>query len=386
MKTVTLKYYDPPLEPWGLTVTLPKSWLNKPTKKLVAHFFKAYATEFPDAPRGDVDRYELVDVATGAEIGDGVLADVTDGAVLSVAARKGTGGAADGVAAEVDLTAADVEPVEEAAAADAGEAYGADDYGVDASGPSAADRAAERETAARNLSEEDCEKLDEDEFEQYCVYMFDQHYRNNKFMSYVRVRKSLRGALRKRLQSSPSGERGSSDDGSASSSAGGDDDVEALAEKIMAGTGCVGGAGGDDESDGDESDDDDAALVGAPRERTAPKDWGAINFRKALCPNVVAGRRCGRGDECTYAHHFDQLRIETPEPPPAVCGTPQTAEHPLSAPEWWQMGVFAETARQQPHLWRKMSDSAAVLNEARAIRSRHRLALRRAREALTVHA
>ena len=41
-------------------------------------------------------------------------------------------------------------------------------------------------------------------------------------------------------------------------------------------------------------------------------------------------------------------------PPPHVCGLAETGGHALSAPEWWQMGVFAEQGRQQPHLWKKM--------------------------------
>ena len=215
MKQVTLRYYEEGAEPFGLTVTLPKSWLTKPPSKLVAHFFKAYATEFPGAPRGDVDRYEFVDVGSGLEVGAGTLGTaVADGAVLSVVAKR---------RAAVDLTAdgaaaAPLSATDAAAAADDDDRASSSSSTVAAGdAPPASVAVAAAKKPAASLSAADCEHLDEDEFEQYCVYMFDQHYRNNKFMSYFRVRKQLRAQLRKRLEAG----RGSDDDDRTSSSSAG---------------------------------------------------------------------------------------------------------------------------------------------------------------------
>lgn len=363
MKTVSLQYYEDDWDPFGLTLTLPASWLGKPTRKLVAHFFKAYQAQFPGLRAPDPGLYCLVDVGSGREVGAGAVRDeVADGATLSVAPKK--------LAPAVSETSDD----DVAALAE-----------IDGVAPEDAPRSSSPAPPAPRPSDADvADELDqEDEFESYCVYMFDTYYKNNRFMSYVRVRKKLRTALRKRLASRSGAERdpsdGGDDDSSSSSPSEGpavdDDDVDALAERIIDGTG-----------NGAAEGEAPTFVGGPPREKTAPKDWGRINFCKALCPNIVAGRRCPRGDACTYAHRFDQLQIPSNAPPPHVCGLAETGGHALSAPEWWQMGVFAEPGRQQPHLWKKMSGRDAVLNEARAIRARHRAALARAREANTVRA
>lgn len=88
---------------------------------------------------------------------------------------------------------------------------------------------------------------------------------------------------------------------------------------------------------------------------SGPKDWGKINYKKNLCPFVIEGRRCPKGDDCTYAHTFDDLRLPQRDPRPGTCPYTTTAAHKLPPAEYWQMGAFAEPARQHPDLWKRMT-------------------------------
>jgi hypothetical protein len=102
----------------------------------------------------------------------------------------------------------------------------------------------------------------------------------------------------------------------------------------------------------EEESDDDAYQRTAPPER---KDWGAINYKKALCPHVVAGRKCPHGQTCTYAHSYDELRVGDKPGKPHVCVGASTAAFELPPPEQWQMGTFAEAERQGPFLWARLA-------------------------------
>ena len=107
-------------------------------------------------------------------------------------------------------------------------------------------------------------------------------------------------------------------------------------------------------SDEEASDDDEdyRRMAPPPQQR---KDWGAINYKKALCPDMVAGRKCPHGAACTYAHSYDELRVVEKPPPPHVCVGDSTAAHELAPPEYWQMGTFAEAGRQGPYLWARLA-------------------------------
>lgn len=104
-----------------------------------------------------------------------------------------------------------------------------------------------------------------------------------------------------------------------------------------------------------EEEDDEIPAEFRPRskavkERCEAKDWDAINYKKALCPYIVAGhKKCPRGSECTYAHSYAELRVETAE------RILSTADRPLDPPELWQLGVFAPKDRQSPFLWQRMT-------------------------------
>ena len=102
----------------------------------------------------------------------------------------------------------------------------------------------------------------------------------------------------------------------------------------------------------EEESDDDAYQRTVPPER---KDWGAINYKKALCPHVVAGRKCPHGQTCTYAHSYDELRVGDKPGKPHVCVGASTASFELPPPERWQMGTFAEAGRQGPFLWARLA-------------------------------
>ena len=49
-------------------------------------------------------------------------------------------------------------------------------------------------------------------------------------------------------------------------------------------------------SEESEDDEEDYRRAPPPQQR---KDWGAINYKKALCPDMVAGRECPHGAACT---------------------------------------------------------------------------------------
>ena len=90
-------------------------------------------------------------------------------------------------------------------------------------------------------------------------------------------------------------------------------------------------------SDEEASDDEEDYRRGpAPQQR---KDWGAINYKKALCPDMVAGRKCPHGAACTYAHSYEELRVVEKPGKPHVCVGDSTAAFELPPPEYWQMGT-----------------------------------------------
>ncbi len=106
-------------------------------------------------------------------------------------------------------------------------------------------------------------------------------------------------------------------------------------------------------SDEEASDDeDDYRRTPPPQQR---KDWGAINYKKALCPDMVAGRKCPHGAACTYAHSYDELRVVEKPGKPHVCVGDSTAAFELAPPEYWQMGTFADAGRQGPYLFARLA-------------------------------
>ena len=122
-------------------------------------------------------------------------------------------------------------------------------------------------------------------------------------------------------------------------------------------------------SSSEESDDDEEAYRRAPPPQQR-KDWGAINYKKALCPDMVAGRKCPHGAACTYAHSYDELRVVEKPGKPHVCVGDSTAAFELSPPEYWQMGTFAEAGRQGPHLWARLAKGARYAVAAPSVRIR----------------
>ena len=109
-------------------------------------------------------------------------------------------------------------------------------------------------------------------------------------------------------------------------------------------------------SDEEASDDEEDCRRMAPQQQR--KDWGAINYKKALCPDMVAGRKCPHGAACTYAHSYDELRVVEKPGKPHVCVGASTAAHELAPPEYWQMGTFAEAGRQGPYLFARLAKGA----------------------------
>jgi hypothetical protein len=105
-------------------------------------------------------------------------------------------------------------------------------------------------------------------------------------------------------------------------------------------------------SEESEDDEEDYRRAPPPQQR---KDWGAINYKKALCPDMVAGRKCPHGGACTYAHSYEELRVVEKPPPPHVCVGDSTAAHELPPSEYWQMGTFADASRQGPYLWARLA-------------------------------
>ena len=122
-------------------------------------------------------------------------------------------------------------------------------------------------------------------------------------------------------------------------------------------------------SSSDESEDDEEDYrPTAPQQQR--KDWGAINYKKALCPDMVAGRKCPHGAACTYAHSYDELRVVEKPGKPHVCVGDSTAAFELAPPEYWQMGTFAEAGRQGPHLWARLAKGARYAVAAPSVRIR----------------
>ena len=107
-------------------------------------------------------------------------------------------------------------------------------------------------------------------------------------------------------------------------------------------------------SSSSEESDDEEDYQRTAREQQR-KDWGAINYKKALCPDMVAGRKCPHGGACTYAHSYDELRVVEKPPPPHVCVGDSTAAFELAPPEYWQMGTFADASRQGPYLFARLA-------------------------------
>ena len=105
-------------------------------------------------------------------------------------------------------------------------------------------------------------------------------------------------------------------------------------------------------SEESEDDEEDYRRAPPPQQR---KDWGAINYKKALCPDMVAGRKCPHGATCTYAHSYDELRVAEKPGKPHVCVGASTAAHELPPPEYWQMGTFAEAGRHGPYLFARLA-------------------------------
>ncbi|CAH0378865.1 unnamed protein product [Pelagomonas calceolata] len=139
---------------------------------------------------------------------------------------------------------------------------------------------------------------------------------------------------------------------------------EIVAESASEDASVASSASSDEEASDDEEDYRPTAL---PQQH---KDWGAINYKKALCPDMVAGRKCPHGAACTYAHAYDELRVAEKTPPPHVCVGASTASHELAPPEYWQMGTFAEAGRQGPYLWARLANGErhAVTGVARRLR------------------
>ena len=121
-------------------------------------------------------------------------------------------------------------------------------------------------------------------------------------------------------------------------------------------------------SDEEASDDEEDYRRPAPQQQR--KDWGAINYKKALCPDMVAGRKCPHGAACTYAHAYDELRVVEKPGKPHVCVGASTAAHELAPPEYWQMGTFAEAGRQGPYLWARLAKIARHTAAAPSMRIR----------------
>ena len=121
-------------------------------------------------------------------------------------------------------------------------------------------------------------------------------------------------------------------------------------------------------SDEEASDDEEDCRRAPPQQQR--KDWGAINYKKALCPDMVAGRKCPHGAACTYAHTYDELRVVEKPGKPHVCVGDSTAFHELAPPEYWQMGTFADAGRQGPYLWARLAKAPRHAVAAPSVRIR----------------
>ena len=122
-------------------------------------------------------------------------------------------------------------------------------------------------------------------------------------------------------------------------------------------------------SDEEASDNEEDYGRSAPQQQQR-KDWGAINYKKALCPDMVAGRKCPHGDGCTYAHSYDELRVVEKPGKPHVCVGDSTAAHELPPPEYWQMGTFADAPRQGPYLFARLAKAPRHAVAAPSVRIR----------------
>jgi hypothetical protein len=119
----------------------------------------------------------------------------------------------------------------------------------------------------------------------------------------------------------------------------------------------------------EEASDDEYRRAPPPQQR---KDWGAINYKKALCPDMVAGRKCPHGAACTYAHSYDELRVVEKPGKPHVCVGDSTASFELAPPEYWQMGTFAEAGRQGPYLWARLAKARHAVADPMVAYSRRK--------------
>lgn len=212
-------------------------------------------------------------------------------------------------------------------------------------------RASSEESVLETVGLADAE-IPDDDFERfceaYCLYIYDRRLRTNPNLNYVRMKMRLRRLMADRDKPTERPARRS--------------------ERERAGAHMV---------DVDE---------GASRQKGAPappvsqaKDWDRINFRKCLCPHVVAGRRCLRGAGCSYAHSFDELRVVAKPPRPGVCVEASTADHVLPLPELWQLGAFAKPKRPRRPLLERLAEiksrddarKESILKFFRAIRQCH---------------
>lgn len=177
--------------------------------------------------------------------------------------------------------------------------------------------------------------------EAYCLFVYGQQVKTDPTLSYMRTKMRLRGK-QKKVRKAPR---------------------ERLVDPATEGL----------SSSSEEEVENIVARDEIRRVKTSKKDWDQINFRKCLCPHVVAGRRCPRGSaNCSYAHTFEDLRRENPavSKKPGVCSS-STAHHRLGPPELWQLGVFAEPSRRQPNLWSRMTKRDKLRTLAAHIKANH---------------
>lgn len=341
---------------------LPKSWLEKPASRLVKHFFATYATQFAAMPVVDPRRYCLVSTATGAEIASGPLGETVggEGCVLSVCPRVRCAPVVAAVetarsaADDATLSEDDVVEVEEDDVIEVDEETQLHDIELPT------------EVVTGEFTDAELLMADDDLFKYYMLEMYEHKNNNNKHVQYMKARKRLRSRLRAsrvvkldESESSSTSERSDERQPEEKDEKEEEPAVDAEAEALAAERRAV-----------------EAARIA--REKNEPKDWGAINYHKSLCPFAVSGRRCHKKDraECTYAHHFEELLVEQRGCARTVCAESTTAEHALGRPEWWQMGVFAEETRQCAYLWKRMTLRAERLELAQQVRRRALIAER----------
>lgn len=176
-QSVQLQFYCEGRVPFGLTLTLPRSYETKPARRLLHQFFKAYREAHPaDAEGLSEDAFVLVDVASRRALAETALVnDVGDGAVLSVAPRAPERGPALGVDEQTAKAAIDRSKTNRVT--------------PNSSSP---------KPTFHELSSVDPDG-EGDEFEAYCLYMYERTCQTNRTMRYARVRTRLRAALRRRV-------------------------------------------------------------------------------------------------------------------------------------------------------------------------------------------